>query len=242
MSASSDLEFTFRFFEQLDELKSIDAARNTLQKIVETFGFDNFILTRLAPFSSEHFSEMVQISTLPQVFAEEYTARGYIRDDQIVHKSIGADFSFDWRNDELMPNSSLEKSLISFRHDLGIHSVSMFPVRGPCGTDACLAAVRSAGDLSKRDRVALQTIAQYAFAKVSGMVASDLSKYEKLTNREREVLTWVASGKSAWEIGEILGISKRTADEHSQAACRKLGAANRTQAVAIALQSKLISV
>lgn len=102
MSASSDLEFTFRFFEQLDELKSIDAARNTLQKIVETFGFDNFILTRLAPFSSEHFSEMVQISTLPQVFAEEYTARGYIRDDQIVHKSIGADFSFDWRNDELM--------------------------------------------------------------------------------------------------------------------------------------------
>jgi DNA-binding CsgD family transcriptional regulator len=61
-----------------------------------------------------------------------------------------------------------------------------------------------------------------------------------LTAREREVLTWISLGKSAWEIGEILGLAKRTVDEHAQTAARKLGAANRTQAVAIAVRDSLI--
>jgi DNA-binding CsgD family transcriptional regulator len=61
-----------------------------------------------------------------------------------------------------------------------------------------------------------------------------------LTPREREVLCWAAQGKSATQIGTILHITKRTVDEHTHNAVRKLGAANRTQAVAIALQERLI--
>jgi LuxR family quorum sensing-dependent transcriptional regulator len=61
-----------------------------------------------------------------------------------------------------------------------------------------------------------------------------------LSDREREVLYWVARGKSAWEIGEILGIAKRTVDEHVQKTVRKLGAVNRTHAVAIAVRDRLI--
>lgn len=61
-----------------------------------------------------------------------------------------------------------------------------------------------------------------------------------LTLREREVLWWAAQGKSAWETGKILRISKRTVDEHTQNAAHKLGAANRTQAVAVALRERLI--
>jgi LuxR family quorum sensing-dependent transcriptional regulator len=63
-----------------------------------------------------------------------------------------------------------------------------------------------------------------------------------LTPREREVLAWVAQGKSAWEIGEILDITKRTVDEHAQTAVRKLGAVNRTHAVAIAVREHIIEV
>jgi LuxR family quorum sensing-dependent transcriptional regulator len=63
-----------------------------------------------------------------------------------------------------------------------------------------------------------------------------------LTSREIEALTWVAHGKSALEIGKILGIAKRTVDEHVQNAARKLHASNRTQAVAIALRKHLITI
>ena len=37
-----------------------------------------------------------------------------------------------------------------------------------------------------------------------------------LTLREREVLWWAAQGKSAWESGEILHITERTVDQHTQ--------------------------
>lgn len=67
-------------------------------------------------------------------------------------------------------------------------------------------------------------------------------KKHNLTTREVEVLTWAALGKSAWEIGEILAIAKRTVDEHAQTATRKLGAVNRTHAVALAVRDRIISI
>jgi LuxR family transcriptional regulator, quorum-sensing system regulator BjaR1 len=66
------------------------------------------------------------------------------------------------------------------------------------------------------------------------------AKRNGLTARETEVLRWVANGKSAVEIGGILKITKRTVDEHVQTAVRKLGAHNRTHAVALALRDGVI--
>jgi hypothetical protein len=52
----------------------------------------------------------------------------------------------------------------------------------------------------------------------------------------------VAQGKSAWEIGKILRITKRTVDEHVQSGIRKVGAANRTHAVVLAIRERFISI
>ena len=67
-------------------------------------------------------------------------------------------------------------------------------------------------------------------------------KNPSLTARELEVLTWVARGKSAWEIGEILHIAKRTVDEHVATSVRKLGAASRIHAVALAIRDRIIDI
>jgi LuxR family quorum sensing-dependent transcriptional regulator len=52
----------------------------------------------------------------------------------------------------------------------------------------------------------------------------------------------VARGKPAREIAEILAITKRTVDAHVHSATRKIGAVNRTNAVAIAIRNRLIEV
>lgn len=65
---------------------------------------------------------------------------------------------------------------------------------------------------------------------------------DTITARESEVLEWVARGKSAREIGEILKITKRTVDAHVQSAIRKIGAVNRVNAIAIAIRDRLIEV
>jgi DNA-binding CsgD family transcriptional regulator len=63
-----------------------------------------------------------------------------------------------------------------------------------------------------------------------------------LTPREREVLTWVAKGKTAWETAQILHIAMRTVNAHAGTIIRKLGAVNRTHAVAIALQNHIVEL
>jgi len=63
-----------------------------------------------------------------------------------------------------------------------------------------------------------------------------------LREREVETLTWAARGKTFWEIGEILGLSKRTVEFHLENARRKLGVATRTQALIKAAAGHLIQV
>jgi DNA-binding response OmpR family regulator len=54
----------------------------------------------------------------------------------------------------------------------------------------------------------------------------------QLTQREAEVLTWIARGKSNRDIGDILGISPRTVNKHLEQIFTKLGVENRTSAAA----------
>lgn len=63
---------------------------------------------------------------------------------------------------------------------------------------------------------------------------------EQLTPRELEVLVWVAQGHPNKEIAERLAISQRTVKFHVSSIMGKLGAANRTEAVALAVQHGLI--
>jgi LuxR family quorum sensing-dependent transcriptional regulator len=53
-----------------------------------------------------------------------------------------------------------------------------------------------------------------------------------LSPRQLECLKWVRQGKSATDIGDILGLSAHTVNEHVAAACSRLGVRTRTQAVA----------
>jgi transcriptional regulator EpsA len=62
-----------------------------------------------------------------------------------------------------------------------------------------------------------------------------------VTARERQILHLVREGMSNHEIGGTLAISPLTVKNHVQKILRKLGASNRAQAVAMALQSRLIT-
>lgn len=58
-----------------------------------------------------------------------------------------------------------------------------------------------------------------------------------LTEREADVLLWIANGKTNREIGTILDMSPRTVNKHLEQVFRKLGVENRTSAAAMALKA-----
>ena len=62
--------------------------------------------------------------------------------------------------------------------------------------------------------------------------ASSTPGLEALTDRQRECLQLAAMGLTSSRIGERLGLSSRTVDEHLMAACSILGVRTRVQAVA----------
>ena len=65
---------------------------------------------------------------------------------------------------------------------------------------------------------------------------------EPLTEREREVLAYLAQGKKNKDIGAELYITERTVKFYVSAILGKLGASNRTEAVTIAAQKGLINL
>jgi LuxR family quorum sensing-dependent transcriptional regulator len=63
--------------------------------------------------------------------------------------------------------------------------------------------------IANRHKPLLHVMALYAFAHVQQLNGT-VSQNVALNDREREILTWIAAGKSVTEIGEILSISDRT--------------------------------
>ena len=70
--------------------------------------------------------------------------------------------------------------------------------------------------------------------------ADERTKFEKLTEREQNVLRYVARGYSAPEIGEKLFISPKTVDTYKQRINEKLGLTHRSDYVDFALKIGLL--
>lgn len=72
-------------------------------------------------------------------------------------------------------------------------------------------------------------------------VKSEREQFERLTERERDVLRLVAQGYSAPEIGERLFISPKTVDTYKQRIHEKLGLGHRSDYVQLALKLGLLT-
>jgi DNA-binding CsgD family transcriptional regulator len=75
---------------------------------------------------------------------------------------------------------------------------------------------------------------------VEGDVGNDqmvLKSRLMITDRESEVLLWIARGKSNRDIAEILSLSPRTVNKHLEQIYTKLGVENRTSAAALAVRT-----
>lgn len=82
-----------------------------------------------------------------------------------------------------------------------------------------------------------------AAARLVAQLASGLSRdadAERLTRREREVLTLIASGRSNKRIATELGITEKTVKTHVGHLLAKLGVADRTQAALLAVRDGLV--
>lgn len=73
-------------------------------------------------------------------------------------------------------------------------------------------------------------------------MSKDRPACSSLSKREKDILCWLAEGKSNWEVSVILKISERTVRFHINNIMKKLDAMKRTHAVAIAIREYIINL
>jgi DNA-binding CsgD family transcriptional regulator len=83
-------------------------------------------------------------------------------------------------------------------------------------------------------------MAQRHQSDIGATVIGISSDYLSISNRQTECLAWMARGKSAWDIADLLGIPQASVDAHIKSACERLGVRTPFQAVIICAELGLI--
>ncbi len=189
-------------------------------------------------------SAVAIFDTYPDGWMAHYQAQDYIKIDSTVRDGALTTNMIVWPDvDEVAP-CPLWEDAREAGLSVGI-AQSSWAARGAFGL---LSIARHADRLTPAeiDMLTLQThwLANLSHSLMSGFMVPKLAPAASvvLTAREREVLCWTAEGKTACEIGQILGIAERTVTFHVNNVLVKLGATNKVQAVVKAVSAGLIDM
>ncbi|WP_210485200.1 LuxR family transcriptional regulator [Microvirga antarctica] len=233
----------FAFVERLDHLTSPSAILDAMEVSLSRFGFQNFIVAGL-PGPRERVDQVVLLKKWPPGWFDLYISEDFVRDDPIIRRCRNSVQPFAWIEapfDREKEPRCLE--VMNRASDFGMTHGFCLPIHGINGYEACISMSGTDLDLTAKTKPALHLMSVYAFERIRAQMSPERQSAGKpLTAREREMLAWAAAGKSAADTGDILGITERTVTAHIVSACHKLEATNKTQAVARALQYRLLNI
>jgi LuxR family transcriptional regulator, activator of conjugal transfer of Ti plasmids len=179
------------------------------------------------------------ISNYPFEWTDHYLREHYERVDPVIVEVLTTPEPFEWGQE--FPSKRLSKpqlGLLEEAAQFGIRCGFTVPIHDSHGP---IAAVTFAADERRapfqrcieQQRRVLQLMAMYFHAHARRRVRPNrIVDGVALSPRELECLEWAAQGKSAWEIGRLLNISRRTAAFHLDNTKTKFGVRTICQAVA----------
>jgi LuxR family transcriptional regulator, quorum-sensing system regulator BjaR1 len=231
----------FDFIDDVQHLSTGVEIMERLGVVLGDFGIKSFCFNFL-PTAEQSFQDVLLANRLPFGWLKLYQEQQFLHDDPSMRHCRRMRRPFRWFKDVPYDADREPRALevVQRAFDFGLLDGIVVPVASGGSQVGHVWMGGTTVLLPESHQPALHLMALYAFDRVRCLHQKHPEERPRITLREREVLKWVAAGKSAWEIGEILNLSKRTVDEHAQTASRKLGAVNRTQAVAIAIRERLI--
>ncbi|MBS0472978.1 MAG: LuxR family transcriptional regulator [Proteobacteria bacterium] len=229
---------TFEFIGELDRQSDISTLTESFQKLIRKFGLAYFMVGDPRPPQPD--DGYLWATTWPAGWLERWISRGYLQDDPIIKKLRLQTTPVRWGPKE-GANDAAGTRILEEAGEFRLKAGVAVPVYNRDGLYVVsIGAERY--DLGKDDEICLHMAAHYFHARLGRIRARNApsARGPKLTPRERECLSWVASGKTDWEISQILNIAEQTVHEYVQNALIKLNATTRAQAVAIAIVTRQI--
>ena len=214
----------------------------------EKLGYDRAAFFPVTPQARRTLGDAQPIpavtANVPEAWIHHYFANSYEIVDPVLLRAPLFDDPVIW--DQVARETALtpkQRRVMAESRDAGLLNGVSIPLHGPHGETYIISLATGgarAPDLSNVARLqilAVQFLA--AYARACRRCAGEPPNI-RLTDRERECLTWTARGKSAWSIGKIIDVSEHTVNFHLKRGMAKLGASNRMQAVVAALRLGLI--
>jgi len=236
--------FQSRYLSVL-EAKTRDEFQAGLVRFTRQLGFETVsAMTVIDHFLGE--PEFITVDNTPAAYRTAYEDRSNGKRDPVMQHCKVKSVPIIWDQATYVRAGQADKweRQASFGYRCGI-SLAMHMPKGLhflVGVDrdqplpACSAEIN-------RMTADLQLFAVYAQDVVMRVLVPKPPKEQdipSLTRRELECLRWTMEGKTAWELGRILGIAEQTAVRHTYNATRKLGCVSKHQAVLKALRLELI--
>lgn len=231
------------YIDRLSESTDVTMLRDCMSEATRALELSSFAYLRV-PGRNGGTPQL--ISTYPSTWIAQYLTNQYDRFDPVITQALEDPEPFEWSlsstaNTFSRPQRQLFEEAARFGIACGF-TIPIHDGRGPIAAVTFAADEHRGTAFSRRVdayRQALQLIAMYFHAHVRRKLSPDrVIDGVSLSPRESECLEWAAQGKSAWEIGRILGITRRTAGFHLENAKAKLGVHSTSHAVARLVASR----
>lgn len=233
----------FDFLAKLDQVTTKAEAIDSIERALGSFGAEYFAVATL-PDPRQPFENAILAHKGPGGWFRRYLEEDYARVDPVLRLCYQSSVPFRWTEapyDPVQP-AKAERVMLEAA-DLGMREGFSVPIHARGRYQACFSISGPWLEIASGALPALHLMAHYAFEKLRQFDrVQPIPLRNPLSPREQEVLCWSAAGKTAADIGAILSITERTVTAHVLSACQKLGASNKTQAVALALRNRCIAL
>ncbi|MCW2387214.1 DNA-binding CsgD family transcriptional regulator [Sphingobium sp. B11D3B] len=173
-----------------------------------------------------------------------YCSFDFQRLDIVPRAALAAGVPIRWH--EVWGNTELtveERQFLEAMRQIDFTDGFSLPCYGPGNRNGVVGLGRIApgADLSEERMTQLHFAAQAAHLRICGLFSEETGRERQLSAREKEILHWVARGKSNTVIADILQISPGTVDTYMRRIYEKLEVSDRTSAAVKGVGSGLIA-
>ncbi len=171
---------------------------------------------------------------VPPQWRALYSSEDFFTRDPVVRYCGRTVLPFDWKTAPYDRETEPQMAEVMDRaRDFRVHKGMVIPIPSPAGMIGGVWVAGPHFDEREAHKPLLHSLSLHVFHRLQHLVGRGVQGHALLSDSEREILAWASEGKTAWEIGCILSLSHRTVEWHIAQACKKLGATNRLQAIAI---------
>ncbi|MBS0519165.1 MAG: LuxR family transcriptional regulator [Proteobacteria bacterium] len=226
---------------------TLEELRDAASLFVRHLSCDYFAYLLLRPPTGTVLPGDILLSDYPDEWQQRYRARHYKYYDPVVTISHNPDAPFFYWGQRgfLDPHGKAARLVFHEAAEFHILEGCGVPTAGAGGDGGVFSmSVSQRGHvdeiLENRQEMIQVFAAEFHRAAVKLTCGDCSNDAPDLTPRQREVLSWTAEGLSSEATAERIGISTSAVNYHLGLAARRLGAANKIQAVALAIRRGLI--